>query len=85
MNFDQNLDHSEKEILIVEDEPAALRFMSQLLSDAGYNVRPAADGELALRSIRAKLPDLILLDVNLPGLSGVDICRRIKNDAQMKH
>lgn len=85
MNFEKQSFHSQNDILIVEDEPAALKFMSQLLSDAGYNVRPATDGELALRSIRAKAPELVLLDVNLPGMSGVDVCRSIKDDPELKN
>ncbi len=68
------------DILVVEDNTSDLKFLSEILAKAGYRVRPASDGELALRSVRAKLPDLILLDVKLPGMSGVEVCRRLKAD-----
>lgn len=66
------------EILIVEDNPADLKLMTDLLVRAGYQVRPASNGALALRSLNAKLPDLILLDVNLPDMLGVEVCRHLK-------
>jgi len=68
------------EILIVEDNPSSLRLISDILTTKGYKVRPAPDGELALQSIKARLPDLILLDYNLPGINGVEVCQRLKKD-----
>lgn len=67
------------EILIVEDNTSDLRFLSDLLKEAGYKVRPAGDGELALRSMQARLPELILLDIKMPGMDGYEVCRRLKN------
>ena len=72
------------DIMVVEDDTSALRFMSELLTKAGYRVRAASSGELALRSVRAKLPDLILLDINLPGMNGVEVCRRLKADPETR-
>jgi len=69
-----------RDILVVEDNTSDLKFLSDILTKAGYRVRPASDGELTLRSVRAKLPDLILLDVQLPGMNGVGVCRRLKAD-----
>lgn len=68
------------EILVVEDTPASLDLLAELLGQAGYNVRPAQDGRMALRSARAQPPDLILLDVRMPGMDGHEICRRLKAD-----
>ncbi len=69
-----------EEILIVEDNPASLKLLSAILTEAGYKARPATDGELALRSLQAKLPELILLDLKLPGMDGIEVCRRLKED-----
>ncbi len=65
---------------MVEDSPSDLKLLSEILTKAGHRVRPASDGELALRSARAKAPDLILLDVQLPGIDGIEVCRRLKDD-----
>ena len=68
------------EILVVDDRPADLRLLSEILERAGFRVRPASDGELALRSVKAKLPELILLDIRLPDIGGIEVCRRLKAD-----
>ena len=65
---------------MVDDTPANLRLLTELLTQHGYRVRPAADGALALKSVAAKTPDLILLDVNMPGMDGYEVCRRLKAD-----
>src|SRR5512138_954213 len=67
-----------EEILVVDDTPANLRLLSDLLTQHGYRVRPATDGALALKSVAAKNPDLILLDVSMAGMDGYDVCRRLK-------
>ncbi len=67
------------DILVVEDNMANLKFLIENLKDSGYIVRPANDGELALRSVKAKQPALILLDIKMPGLNGYEVCRRLKN------
>jgi DNA-binding NtrC family response regulator len=71
-----------EEILVVDDTPANLRLLSELLTQHGYSVRPASDGALALKSVAAKIPDLILLDVSMPDLDGYEVCRRLKADEQ---
>ena len=79
--MDKDLSHLPYgEILVVEDNTSDLKLMMDILKTAGYRVRPATDGEIALRSSKAKPPDLILLDVNLPDTSGVDVCRQLKAD-----
>ncbi|EME68652.1 response regulator protein [Paramagnetospirillum caucaseum] len=71
---------SKGEILIVEDTPASLELLSELLTGAGYAVRQAPDGELALWTARLRPPELILLDIRMPGLDGFEVCRRLKAD-----
>ncbi len=71
---------AEAEILVVDDTPASLRLLSEVLTQRGYRVRPATDGALALTSVAAKTPDLILLDINMPGMDGYEVCRRLKAD-----
>ena len=68
------------EILVVEDTPASLKLVSDMLTEEGYQVRPANSGELALASVEAKLPDLILLDIRMPGLNGFEVCEKLKED-----
>jgi DNA-binding NtrC family response regulator len=71
-----------EEILVVEDTPASLRLLTELLTQHGYRVRPASGGALALKSVAAKTPDLILLDISMPGMDGYEVCRRLKADEQ---
>jgi len=84
MSIDNTHRLHQGEIMVVEDNPPDLRFLSEILKKAGYQVRPASDGELALRSVRAKQPDLILLDINLPDMTGVEVCNRLKADHETK-
>jgi PAS domain S-box-containing protein len=65
-------------ILVVDDTTANLQLLTDLLSAHGYKVYPASDGELALEFVRATLPDLILLDIRMPGMDGFEVCRRLK-------
>jgi len=68
------------DILIVDDVPDNIRFLSSFLVEQGYQVRKAVSGQMALRAIRALTPDLILLDINLPDISGYEICRQLKEE-----
>ena len=67
------------DILIVDDTPSDLKLLSDILKKAGYTVRAASDGELALRSVQARLPALILLDIKMPAPDGYEVCRRLKD------
>lgn len=69
------------DILIVEDSCAALTMLTDLMSAEGYHVRQADDGESALLSIQARHPDLLLLDIQMPGMDGFEVCRRLKASA----
>lgn len=72
------------DVLVVEDTPASLRLLTSLLGKAGYRVREAPDGELALWSARAQPPELILLDVRMPGMDGYQVCRQLKEHAALR-
>jgi len=73
-----------KFVLIVEDEEDILALLHFNLIKAGYNAECAADGEDALKRIAARTPDLILLDLMLPGIDGLEICRRLRNDEKTR-
>ena len=71
-----------RQILIVDDYPGARYLRSRILSDGGYEVLEAGTGAEALNVARASKPSLILLDVNLPDMSGFDVCERLKQDPE---
>ncbi|WP_017303589.1 PAS domain S-box protein [Spirulina subsalsa] len=77
--------HSSYNIVVVDDTPANLRLLTTLLNQQGYEVRPAINGELALSAVRAMLPDLILLDIMMPDLSGYEVCRELKADEKTRN
>ncbi len=70
-------------ILVVDDEPLILRATSRLLTKAGYEVIEAATGKEGLRLVKETRPELVLLDVMLPDISGLQVCHRIKADADL--
>ena len=70
------------DILIVDDTPDNIRFLSTLLLEQGYTVRKAINGKMALTAAKTILPDLILLDINMPGMSGYEVCEKLKQDNQ---
>src|SRR4051794_31282558 len=72
------------DILIVDDTPANLNVLSAILGKRGYRVRPAINGTLALKAAQKAAPDLILLDVQMPGLDGYEVCRQLKADPQTR-
>jgi signal transduction histidine kinase len=69
-------------VLIVDDTPTNLDAISETLSDAGYDIAISTSGERALQTVQRRLPDLILLDVMMPGLDGFATCKRLKADSQ---
>lgn len=71
-------------ILIVDDTPANLQLLAEMLKEQGYRIRAALSGRLALQAIRKEPPDLILLDINMPGMNGFEICQEIKADEALK-
>lgn len=74
---------SKAEILIVDDQAENLHLLSSLLRQAGHRVRQSLNADMALHSVRAKLPDLILLDVRMPGMDGYQLCRHFKSEEKI--
>jgi len=71
-------------ILIVDDNPENLNVLKRMLSAEDYEVRPLPSGELAIRAAQAEVPDLILLDIMMPGLDGYEVCARLKADPRTR-
>jgi DNA-binding response OmpR family regulator len=72
-------------ILIVDDAPDTLRFLSKLLTQQGYKTRRVINGQLALESARLEPPDLVLLDIMMPGMNGYEVCKRLRQDDRTRH
>jgi CheY-like chemotaxis protein len=71
-------------ILIVDDEAAIREYEATLLGEIGHEVIVAADGAEALRLAREKQPDLVLLDIMMPELSGIEVCRQLRADPRTR-
>jgi len=67
-------------ILVVDDEPTTLLSMRAILQGRGYRVLAASSGEEALMLCAQELPDLIMLDISMPGMNGIEVCQRLKSD-----
>lgn len=72
------------EIVVVDDDAESLKLLVDILAPEGYHVRPAHTGKLALASIAAAPPELILLDMCMPGIDGFEVCRRLKGFPQTR-
>lgn len=70
-------------ILVVDDEPQILRVMRAGLPARGYDVRTASGGEEALEELRKEMPDLVILDLVMPGMSGLEVCQRVREFASV--
>lgn len=75
---------SKGDIMIVDDTPANLQLLTSALSQEGYRVRPLMNGEMALQAAQLAAPDLILLDINMPELNGYEVCRRLKQNEELR-
>ncbi len=71
-------------VLVADDEPAVLEVLSQVVEDLGHEVIQARDGEEAWSLARARKPQLVVTDHMMPRLSGQDLCRRLKGDAELR-
>jgi len=72
-------------ILVVDDEPDLVELVRHHLQREHYEVITAADGETALFEARRRVPDLVILDLMLPGIDGLEVCRRMRSDARLTH
>jgi len=74
-----------EKILVIDDEEDILELVRYNLTKEGYSVKGVTSGEEALAGVKAWLPDLILLDLMLPGVDGLDLCRQLKRDIKTAH
>jgi len=70
-------------ILVVDDDPHIRQLLVFALAKAGLETREAADGEAALAAVEAKAPDLVVLDINMPRMSGLEVCRRLRAQGEL--
>jgi DNA-binding response OmpR family regulator len=71
---------TKKKILAVDDDATALGALRQILVQKGYEVSTAPNGHEALKALATATPDLVILDVSMPGLTGYDVCRKIRQE-----
>ncbi len=69
-----------KRVLVCDDEPYMIESVSYVVRKAGFEVLTAEDGDAALATARREKPDFVLLDIMMPGMSGDEVCRRLKSD-----
>src|SRR5919201_1688334 len=72
-------------VLVADDEPSMLALVGQHIKTMGYKVLEASDGEQAWALAQEHLPDLVILDVMMPGMSGWEVCRKIREDIALAH
>ena len=73
-----------KKILVADDDPNMLLLISDILNRENYQVSQATTGDAALLQAQSVMPDLMLLDVMMPGIDGFEVCRRIKGDPALR-
>ena len=78
--YAQNHDYSQFEVLAVDDIPLNLLLVQKMLSRFNFKLRTAANGQQALDAVAAKKPDLMLLDLMMPGIDGFEVIRRLRAD-----
>jgi two-component system sensor histidine kinase/response regulator len=79
-----NPDSAHATIMIVDDEPDNLNVLGEMLRQEGWGVRAFPRGELAVAAARDEAPDLVLLDIRMPGMDGYEVCRRFKADERLR-
>lgn len=71
-------------VLVVDDQAVNLQVLAELLRRYGYRVRPAISGELAIETARLERPEIVLLDITMPGMDGYEVCSRFKSDPNLR-
>jgi DNA-binding response OmpR family regulator len=67
-------------ILVVDDEPDIVRIVTKIMESRGHEVQTAIDGPSAIAEVARSRPDVVILDLNLPGIDGFEVCRQLKGD-----
>jgi two-component system alkaline phosphatase synthesis response regulator PhoP len=80
-----SMSDTRQKVLIVDDEMDALVSLKVALEAEGYNVAEAKDGHEAIDKVHSETPDVILLDLMIPGIDGFEVCRQLKSDAMYRH
>ena len=80
--MNQDIISSHSNLLIVDDEPDNIRVLSALLNQQGYYVRKAINAPMAMIAIESLKPDVILLDIRMPGVNGYELCRQLKSNLE---
>lgn len=78
----QDIQEEHYDILVVDDTPQNLTILTRILKKQGYRVRPAINGQVALKAVTNAIPDLILLDIMMPDMNGYEVCEQLKADPQ---
>jgi two-component system KDP operon response regulator KdpE len=74
---------NKRNILVVDDEPQITRVLKTTLSAQGYGIRTAADGKQALQEMKSWTPDLIITDLRMPNMDGLELCRSVRNESRL--
>ncbi|MBP1909832.1 response regulator transcription factor [Methanolobus bombayensis] len=80
-----SMSDTRQKVLIVDDEMDALMSLKVALEAEGYNVAEAKDGHEAIDKVNSEIPDVILLDLMIPGIDGFEVCRQLKSDSMYSH
>ncbi len=72
-----------KKIFVIDDEPQIVKVLKAYLEKAGYQVVTTSDGKTALSIFQRERPDFLILDLNLPGVDGLDICKAVRRDSNV--
>jgi CheY-like chemotaxis protein len=72
-------------VLTVDDDPDAITLLRLLLRREGFEVLPASSGAEALACIHERMPDLVITDVSMPGMTGLDLCRHLRDSSETRH
>jgi len=81
----RKMENEDKKILVIEGNPDFLETVSDILEIEGYKLVTALDGYEGLRKVREEKPDLLILDVTLPGMDGFEVCRYLRADSNTAH
>ena len=74
-----------EKILVVDDEPVVRGFLRELLTEEGYEIILASNGEEAIDLAKIEDPEVILLDINMPGIDGIEVCKRLKAQEETRY